>query len=342
MTRFRLSTFIVVSVLGVLLLAHLPAAAKESWSWAQNSAQSTIEPWTSFETQESLASTADIDWNQTPNYLHYMREEDGVFPKDTDPRDFSGVWRGQPPRQGLEDMRHGRPDETPASAQLNLARAGDPSSLSNIQSGRPGSGGLDVTPDLLPGEEIVLTPLGAELYREVVASYGPRSDCIPYGPIRPLSNNSPKEFVMTEDQIVILAEMHTEVVRQIFMDGRPHSELGVAFAAWNGQSVGRWEGATLVVETFGVNDRVWIDSAGLPASNQLHLIDRFRKLDDNTMLWAVTVNDPVYYQKPWTFERFLYRDEVNELRPKICHDFEMGAETPMIWVPHHRIQPVMP
>ncbi len=118
MTRFRLSTFMVVSVLGGLLLTHLPAAAKESWSWAQTTAQSTIEPWTSFETQESLASTADIDWNQTPDYLHYMREEDGVFPKDTGPRDFSGVWRGQPPRQGLEDMRRGRPDETPASAQL--------------------------------------------------------------------------------------------------------------------------------------------------------------------------------------------------------------------------------
>src|SRR5258708_22402091 len=71
---------------------------------------------------------------------------------------------------------------------------------------------------------------------------------------------------------------------------------------WLGYSVGHWEGETLVVDSAGFNDKVWIDSAGHPTSESLHIQERFRRRDFGHMDLQITIDDPKMYTKPFTFK----------------------------------------
>jgi len=64
--------------------------------------------------------------------------------------------------------------------------------------------------------------------------------------------------------------------------------------------VGRWEGDTLVVETSGFNGKTWLDQMGHPASDALHVTERFRRKDFGHMEIEITIDDPKMYVKPWT------------------------------------------
>jgi len=66
-----------------------------------------------------------------------------------------------------------------------------------------------------------------------------------------------------------------------------------------GHSVGKYEGDTLVVDTVGINDRSWIDRVGHPHSDALHLVERFRRVN-NTLEYEYTIDDPKAYKQPWT------------------------------------------
>ena len=69
-----------------------------------------------------------------------------------------------------------------------------------------------------------------------------------------------------------------------------------------GHSVGRWEGNTLVVDTVGLNDRTWLDTAGHEHSDKLRVTERFEK-EGATIKWTATFDDPVFFTKPWTITR---------------------------------------
>jgi hypothetical protein len=66
-----------------------------------------------------------------------------------------------------------------------------------------------------------------------------------------------------------------------------------------GDSIGTWEGDTLVVDSIGFNDKTWLDRGGHPHSDQLHVTERLRRTDQNTLQIAVTMEDPKAYTKPW-------------------------------------------
>jgi hypothetical protein len=86
-------------------------------------------------------------------------------------------------------------------------------------------------------------------------------------------------------------------VRQIYTDGRKHNtDLG---PTWLGDAIGHWEGDTLVVDTIGFNDKTWLDRAGHPHSTELHLVERIRRVDQNTLTDDITIEDPKAYTKPW-------------------------------------------
>jgi len=76
---------------------------------------------------------------------------------------------------------------------------------------------------------------------------------------------------------------------------------------WMGQSNGRWEGDTLVVETTGSNGLPWLDRAGNHASNQLKVTERFTRVGDNHLQYSATLEDPETYSRPWTISMPLYR-----------------------------------
>ncbi len=127
----------------------------------------------------------------------------------------------------------------------------------------------------------------------------PLARCLPHGVPRVNTNGLfPFKIIQTPSLVVILYEQ-LYLFRQIFMDGR---KLGNdAPAAWLGYSTARWDGDTLVVETAGFNDKTWLDTQqGHPASDALHVTERFRRPDFGHLEMQATIDDPKAYTKAWT------------------------------------------
>jgi hypothetical protein len=125
----------------------------------------------------------------------------------------------------------------------------------------------------------------------------PHSRCAP--PTYPRAFSLPQNWkiVQTPRLIVLLHEFNASY-RQIFLDGRP---LPVdPQPAWNGYSTGHWEKDSLVVETAGFRDGIWLDIVGSPLTEAAHVTERFRRVNLGLLEIQVTVNDPKAYTRPWT------------------------------------------
>jgi hypothetical protein len=125
----------------------------------------------------------------------------------------------------------------------------------------------------------------------------PHAHCLP--PNFPRGFSFPQYFkiLTTPDVLVILHEFNA-TYRQIFTDGRP---LPVdPHPTWNGYSTGRWEGDTLVVESIGFRDDLWLDLSGSPMTSAARVTERFRRVSYGTLEVDVTVDDPKAYTRPWT------------------------------------------
>jgi len=157
---------------------------------------------------------------------------------------------------------------------------------------------LNLAADMKP-EEIPLTPAGAALYKERIDNNGkdhpgvrglpsgiPEKDTIPDG----------LKIVQTPDLIVFLHDSRT-IFRQIFTDGRPLPKNPQP--TWQGYSIGRWDGDTLVVDTIGQNGKTWLDMKGLPGTENLHVIERFTRPTIGRMQIRVTIDDKTAYTRPW-------------------------------------------
>lgn len=125
----------------------------------------------------------------------------------------------------------------------------------------------------------------------------PHAHCLP--PSFPRAFSFPQYFkiLWTPDQLAILHEFNA-TYRQIFLDGRP---LPVdPHPTFSGYSTGHWEGETLVVESNGFRDDLWLDLNGSPLTEAAHVTERFRRVDYGTLEVDVTVDDPKAYTRPWT------------------------------------------
>jgi hypothetical protein len=114
-------------------------------------------------------------------------------------------------------------------------------------------------------------------------------------PMLPVLYNNNYQIVETADTIMILVEMVHDV-RYIHMDGRPHLQSNVR--QWMGDSIGHWEGDTLVVDTTNFTDKTRFRGSG----ENLHVVERFTRVDPGTILYRVTMDDPTTFTKPWTLE----------------------------------------
>jgi hypothetical protein len=124
------------------------------------------------------------------------------------------------------------------------------------------------------------------------------------------------QIVQAPGYVVVVTEMMHEA-RVIPLDGRP--ALGVGIQTWNGDSRGRWEGKTLVVETANFNGRRLFRGA----TSQLRLVERFTRRDDQTIDYRLTVSDPATFAQPWTLENALRKGE-GELYEVGCHEGNIG------------------
>ncbi len=149
----------------------------------------------------------------------------------------------------------------------------------------------------------------------------PYVSCAPRGIPRVLLSSRPIEIVQTPGRVLMLLEAdHT--FRQIYTDGRELPEDPDPM--WMGHSVGRWDGDTLVVDTIGLqgNGLTWLDSLGHPHTDALHIVERIRRVDHDTLEIDFTFDDPKAYKKPWTGKlgyRLRPDMEVTEMIPCESH-----------------------
>jgi hypothetical protein len=108
---------------------------------------------------------------------------------------------------------------------------------------------------------------------------------------------SPFEIFQTPSKLIVIYE-HDNAVREIHTDGRQHPKP--VELTWLGNSIGHWEGDTLVVDTIGMRDETWLDNDGHVHSDQLHVTERIHRVDYNTLLTDMTLEDPKALEKPWT------------------------------------------
>jgi hypothetical protein len=144
------------------------------------------------------------------------------------------------------------------------------------------------------------------------------------GGMFPAGYNNAYQILQTPSHVVILYEMIHEA-RIIPVDGRPHVGRGIRL--WNGDSRGRWEGQTLVVETTNYSDKGWIATSaatgrvkGLPQTEALHVVERFTRTDADTIHYEVTITDPNVYTQPWKVSIPLERDPAYQIFEYACHE----------------------
>ena len=214
--------------------------------------------------------------------------------------------------QGRGGRGRGQAPAQPAGPAPRLAN-GMPD-LSGVWMGGGGVGERD----LKPGDAIVLLPDAKKLVDTRQLKDDPEAHCLPTGV--PRMNPYPWRMVQSIDQkyIFVLFEGNIHSYRQIFLDGRKHPPD--PNPTWYGDSIGRWEGDTLVVDSVGFNDKFWFDFAGHPHTEKLHVIERYRRPDADHLDYDTTIDDPGAYTRPFIMHGHSTAQYNDELMEYICNE----------------------
>jgi hypothetical protein len=150
--------------------------------------------------------------------------------------------------------------------------------------------------------------------------------CLPLGPAYSTAADDTgvemMKIIQTPGLILILNPDLT--YRQIYLDGRALETA--PNPSWMGYSVGHWDGDTLVVESFGFNDRTWLDHDGHPHTEALRMTERYRRRDFGNLELDVTLSDPAAYAKPWTVAVRAELAADTEMIEWVCNEKGSGLE----------------
>jgi hypothetical protein len=146
----------------------------------------------------------------------------------------------------------------------------------------------------------------------------PITNCFPPGvPRIYLIRGEPVEIMQTPGKVVMLYE-YDHFVREVYTDGRQHpKDLN---STWMGDSIGKWEGDTLVVDSVGFNDKTWLDNDGHPHTEDLHVVERLRRVSHDTLTIDVTIDDPKAYTKSWSGHMIFELKPDWNLGEMVCED----------------------
>jgi hypothetical protein len=143
----------------------------------------------------------------------------------------------------------------------------------------------------------------------------PTAHCFPAGVPRTLYVPTSFELVQTDDYMMVMAERMAW--RMIALNRKEH--LPESVRLWQGDSIGHWEGDTLVVDTTNFNGKTWLNEAGEVISYAEHVVERFTPTGPDTFMVEATVNDPVVYTRPFTIRHPIKREKF-ELTEAACHE----------------------
>jgi hypothetical protein len=202
-----------------------------------------------------------------------------------------------------------------------------------------------VLPTLQPAQIVVPTegrvPLTPEAERrrdinlnkfDSYETMSPWDRCITRGPgnLLPASYNNGYQIVQTPKYVMIMTEMIHEA-RVVPTDGSPHADARVR--SWAGDSRGRWEGDTLVVDTTNFNGLGWFTThngsgrlRGVPYTEDLHVVERFTRTGPDTLQYEITVSDPTMYSSEWTAALPFIRDDTYMIYEYACHEGNTATE----------------
>jgi hypothetical protein len=189
---------------------------------------------------------------------------------------------------------------------------------------------LNLAADLKPGD-VPLQPWAAAEYKRRIETNGkdhPGAQCLPSGIPEKLNIPEGLKVVQTPDLMLFLHESRT-IYRQVFTDGRPLPPAD-AQPTWMGYSIGHWEGDTFVVETRHSNGETWLDMRGLPATDALHLTERYTRPSIGNILVEVTIDDAKAYTRPWQVNLSWSLVPDVELIESICEENNKAAHLPTI------------
>jgi hypothetical protein len=234
--------------------------------------------------------------------------------------DLSGIW---------DNGRNTGGQRGGAAGARGGARGGAASAPNAPNPGPPNAAFFNVGAGFSEG--LPFQPWAAELVKKRMADNSkdnPDAHCLPMGFMQFHTHSQPRKIIQTPDVLLILYEANSGL-RQIFTDGRTLPDAD-AEPWWYGYSVGRWEGDTLVVETAGFIENIWLDVRGSPLTSSGRVIERFRRPNYGNLEIEITVDDPKAYTGPWTVkvnQRILPDTELIEF---ICEERDathyVGAE----------------
>lgn len=231
---------------------------------------------------------------------------------------------GQPAAGAIPRTSDGRPDfsgfwQVINAAAWNLephaAEPGVPAGLGVVEGGR------------IPYTEPALARRNQNYAHR--ATLDPNAKCYLPGVPRVMYMPFPFQIVQTPSLIVLLFE-YVHALRNVFMNS-PHPKGPIEW--WMGDSRGRWDGDTLIVDVVHFNTETWLDGAGNFHSEQMHLIERFTPTGPDHIRYEVTVEDPKVFTQPWTISLVLYRLQGGNVRllEYECYSFD----GPEIYKPLH-------
>jgi hypothetical protein len=218
--------------------------------------------------------------------------------------DLSGIWHAAQPRQ-CQDA-NGR--SIPCGIEIG---------------GSPLGGNLGRN---LPGGKLPYQPWAEKLFEErhaVLSIDDPHVRCLPDNPPRSWTLPHLTKAIHNPKLLVLLYEVNA-MYRQIFIDGRPFPEDMTP--TWNGYSVGHWDGDTLVVETRGFRDDLWIDTWGSSMSSAAKMTEKFRRTNFGTLEIELTIDDPKTYTKTFTVNLTQTLEADTELADEFCLEGEKDYE----------------
>lgn len=153
----------------------------------------------------------------------------------------------------------------------------------------------------------------------------PERFCLPDGPVR--VTRLPYQIVQRPEKILLLSQGDIHSYRQLYLDGRPH-DVDYDPNTYDGNSIGKWEGDQLVVDTLSLNDKAWLDPTGKPHSDQLHIIERYSRPDLGHLDVQITLDDAKAFTRPYSFKRVFTLAPAWHLQEYVCQAILDGVGKP--------------